>query len=109
MVRDRVIVENGVATNAETALYPRLTTSSGANNYRTSDFWMYSTTQFNLAKVQLTYDFPKSMMGSVVKGLQVYVSGNSLLRIAKNREILDLNVGSAPQARFYNLGAKISF
>lgn len=108
-VRDRVIVENGVATNAATALYPRLTTDSGANNFTTSDFWMYSTSQFNLAKVQLTYDFPKTMMGKIVKGLQVYVSGNSLLTVAKNREILEMNVGSAPQARFYNLGAKISF
>lgn len=104
-----VVRDRWTPATAETALYPRLTTGSGANNYTTSDFWMYSTTRFDLAKVQLTYDFPKSMMGSVVKGLQIYASGNSLLTLAKNREILELNVGSAPQARFYNLGAKITF
>ena len=75
-----------------------------------SDFWLYSTSRFDLAKVQLTYDFPKTMFnGSFVKGLSVYVSGNSLLTLAKEREILEMNVGSAPQSRFYNLGVKVSF
>ncbi len=95
---------------AATATYPRLTTESGTNNYQSSDFWMYSTSQFNLAKVQLTYDLPKSILGDCfIKGISAYVSGNSLLTIAKEREILEMNVGSAPQARFYNLGVKLSF
>lgn len=95
---------------ASTATYPRLTTGSGANNFTTSDFWTYSTSRFDLAKVQLTYDFPKSLFeGSFVKGLSVYASGNSLLTIAKEREILEMNVGSAPQARFYNLGVQVAF
>lgn len=95
---------------AETATYPRLTTQSGANNEQTSDFWLYSTSRFDLAKVQLTYDFPKSIIGNgVVKGLSIYASGNSLLTIAKERELLEMSVGSAPQSRFYNIGAKISF
>ena len=95
---------------AATATYPRLTTQSGANNNTTSDFWMYSTTRFDLAKVQLTYDFPKTVLGNgIVKGLSLYVSGNSLLTLAKERELLEMNVGSAPAARFYNIGAKVSF
>ena len=96
---------------AATASYPRLTTESGANNFTTSDFWLYSTSRFDLAKVQLTYDFPKSMFQKVgfVKGLSAYVSGNSLLTIAKERELLEMNVGSAPQSRFYNLGLQVAF
>ncbi len=95
---------------AATATYPRLTTQSGANNNTTSDFWMYSTSRFDLAKVQLTYDFPKTIIGNgIVKGLSLYVSGNSLLTIAKERELMEMSVGSAPQARFYNLGAKVTF
>jgi hypothetical protein len=95
---------------ATTATYPRLTTESGSNNRQTSDFWMYSTSRFDLAKVQLTYDFPKTFFGnSFVKGLSLYVSGNSLLTLAKERELLEMNVGSAPQSRFYNIGAKVSF
>ncbi|MDY4628647.1 MAG: SusC/RagA family TonB-linked outer membrane protein [Prevotella sp.] len=104
-VRDRWTPET-----ASTAAYPRLTTGKGDNNYVTSDFWMYSTSRFDLAKVQLSYDFDKKIFGnSFVKGLQLYVSGNSLLTIAKEREILEMSVGSAPQTRFYNLGLKVAF
>lgn len=104
-VRDRWTPET-----ANTAAYPRLTTGNGANNYVTSDFWMYSTSRFDLNKVQLSYDFDKKLFGnSFVKGVQVYVSGNSLLTIAKEREILEMSVGSAPQTRFYNLGLKVAF
>lgn len=95
---------------AATASYPRLTTKAGTNNYQTSDFWMYSTDRFDLDKVQLTYDFPKSIIGNgIVKHLSVYVNGNSLLTIAKERELLEMNVGSAPQSRYYSIGAQISF
>ena len=104
-VRDRWTPET-----ANTAAYPRLTTGNGANNYVTSDFWMYSTSRFDLNKVQLSYDFDKKLFGnSFVKGVQVYVSGNSLLTIAKEREILEMSVGSAPQTRFYNLGFKVAY
>ena len=105
-VRDRWTPET-----AETAKYPRLTTNSGKNNYQTSDFWIYSTSRFDLAKVQLTYDFPNNMFGSksIVKGASIYVSGNSLLTFAKEREILEMSIGSAPQTRFYNLGVQVAF
>ncbi|MBQ4386282.1 MAG: SusC/RagA family TonB-linked outer membrane protein [Prevotella sp.] len=96
---------------AATATYPRLTSQSGANNFTTSDFWLYSTSRFDLAKVQLTYDLPKSLFDNIkfIKGASVYASGNSLLTIAKERELMEMNVGSAPQARFYNLGVQVAF
>lgn len=97
-------------TNLETAAYPRLTTGGGQNNFTTSDFWMYSTSRFDLAKIQLSYDFTKQILGNgIVKGLQVYGSVNNLLTVAKESEIMKLSVGSAPQARFYNIGAKVTF
>ena len=98
------------AETASTATYPRLTTLSGANNFTNSDFWLYSTDRISLAKVQLTYDFPRHLFnGSFVSGLSLYANGNNLLMIAKNRKIMEMNVGSAPQSRFYNLGVKVSF
>ena len=111
VVRDRAIVKDGVITNLNDAKYPALTTGSGSNNFQTSDFWLYSTDQFNLAKVQLTYDFAERLFENckAVKGVSVYVSGSDLLKIARNREILEMNVGSAPQSRFYNLGVKVQF
>ena len=75
-----------------------------------SDFWLYSTSRFDLNRVQLTYDFPSSMLkGKIVKGLQVYAYGTSLLTLAKERKYMEMNVGSAPQCRSYNLGVKVDF
>jgi len=94
---------------AETATHPRLTSLSSANNAEASTFWIYSTDRFNLRKVQLTYDFPKSLFaGKWVKALSIYVNGNDLLTISKNRKLMETSVGYAPQTRFYNLGAKVT-
>ena len=95
---------------ADSATYPRLTTQSGANNFVQSDFWMYSTDRFNLSKVQLTYDLPAHLFnGKIVKGISVYLSGDDLAMISKNRKIMELNIGSQAQCRFYNIGAKVNF
>ena len=94
---------------AATATHPRLTTLSSANNAAASTFWMYSTDRFNIRKVQLTYDFPKAMFdGKIVKALSIYLNGNDLLTISKNRKIMETSVGYAPQTRFYNLGVKVT-
>ena len=90
------------------ATHPRLTQANSPANGAASTYWMYSTDRFNLRKVQLTYDFPKEMMGKVVKALSVYVNGNDLLTISKNRKIMETSVGYAPQTRFYNLGVKVT-
>ncbi len=94
---------------AETATHPRLTTLSSNNNAAASTFWIYSTDRFNLRKVQLTYDFPKEMFeGKWVKELSVYLNGNDLLTISKNRKLMETSVGYAPQTRFYNLGVRVT-
>ena len=95
---------------AATATYPRLTTGSGTNNYRNSSFWIYSTNRFDLAKVQLTYDFAlKNIEDNLFKGLSIYASGSNLFTIAPEKDIMLMNVGSAPATRFVNLGIVASF
>jgi TonB-linked SusC/RagA family outer membrane protein len=94
---------------AATASYPRLTTTDNTNNTQTSSFWKYSTNRFDLTKVQVTYDMPQEWFeGKFVKGLSVYLSGESLLTISGERELLETTIGAAPQARFYNLGVKVN-
>ena len=106
IVRDR-----WTPATAETATYPRLTVSEGANNFVSSDFWMYSTNRFDLAKVQLTYEMPQSVLrnNKVVKGFSAYISGSNLLTISPERKHMEMSVGEAPQTRFYNLGFKLTF
>ena len=94
---------------ADVATHPRLSTTSSSNNAAASTFWRYSTDRFNIRKVQLTYDFPEEMFsGKWVKALSVYLSGNDLLTISKERKLMETSIGSAPQTRFYNLGVKVT-
>lgn len=92
------------------ATYPRLTTTSGDNNFRYSDFWMFKSDRFNLRQVQLTYDLPETVLsGTFIKGVSMYLGGYNLLTISKERKHLEMNVGSAPQTRFFNFGVKGTF
>lgn len=93
---------------AATATLPRLTATSGAANRVASDYWIYSTDAFRLAKLQLTYDLPSSLMKKCfLSGAQVYVSGSNLFTIGPNRKVLDLNIGSEPAYRFFNVGLTV--
>ena len=105
IVRDR-----WTEATKNSATYPRLTTRNGDNNFRNSDFWIYDTDRFNLSMVQLTYDVPEHVFGGVfLEGLSVYVGGYNLLTLSKERKHMEMNVGSSPQTRFYNLGLKVAF
>jgi TonB-linked SusC/RagA family outer membrane protein len=105
-----VVRDSWTEETRNTATYPRLTTLSGGNNFRTSDFWIYSTNRFNLSHVQLTYSFPMKIQGrSPIEHVNVYVSGSNLLTISENKEILELNVGTSPQTRIYTVGIKAVF
>jgi len=105
LVRDR-----WTPATKNTATFPRLTTLNGDNNFRASDFWLYSTDRFDLSKVQISYSFSDNILKSkVIKELGLYVAGFNLLTVAKEREILEMNFGGAPQTRLYNLGVKAMF
>ena len=105
-----VVLGRWTPATATTATYPRLTTEGGELNFVTSDFWTYKTDAFYINKIQLTYDFADHLFkNKCIKGLSVYVSGNSLLTIAKEHKYMETNVGSSPQCRYYNLGVKVNF
>lgn len=94
----------------ETATYPRLTSLNSDNNFRSSDFWIYSTNRIDLSKVQLTYDFPKkTLQKTFFSELSVYALGANLLTISGNRDVMELNIGNSPQNRYYNVGVKALF
>jgi TonB-linked SusC/RagA family outer membrane protein len=106
-----VVLGRWTPETANTATYPRLSTNSVTNNFRNSTFWMYKNNRFNLNRVQFTYDFKKSNFknASFVNGLSIYVNGDNLLVISKERELMETSIGSSPQNRFYNLGIKATF
>jgi TonB-linked SusC/RagA family outer membrane protein len=105
VVRDRWTPET-----AGSAKYPRLTTFNSDNNFRSSDFWLYKANRIDLAKVQISYDM-SDLIGNkkIVKEMGVYVSGFNLLTLSAERKLMEMNIGSAPQTRLYNLGVKAMF
>lgn len=105
VVRDRWTEET-----KNTATFPRLTTLSGDNNFRNSDFWLYSTDRFDLSKVQISYTFSDELLKSkLIKELGIYVAGFNLLTVSKEKELMEMNFGGSPQTRLYNLGIKALF
>ena len=104
-----VILGRWTEATKETATYPRLSTSNGDNNYRNSTFWTYKNNVFRLSNVQLTYDFPEhTFKGTFIHGLSVYCGGSNLLTLSKEREYMDMSLGS-PQYRNLYLGFKAAF
>jgi hypothetical protein len=93
-----------------TATYPRLTTGAGNNNYQNSTFWIFKNNRFNVNRVQLTYDLNEGIFkSSIIHGVSLYVLADNLLVVSGERKMMETNIGTAPQYRFFNLGVKASF
>lgn len=66
--------------NNANAEYPRLSSSSNANNYQTSTFWLRDRSYLKLRNVELYYHLPKSLLQKtgVVNAAKVYLRGVDL-------------------------------
>jgi len=105
VVRDRWTEET-----RNTATFPRLSSQQNNNNFRYADFWMYKNDRFNIRKVQITFDLPENILRKTfIREFSIYVMGANLFTISKNKEIMDLNIASAPQFRYFNLGIRTGF
>jgi TonB-linked SusC/RagA family outer membrane protein len=105
-----VTMDRWTEATKENATYPRLSSIQNPNNFRQSDFWIYSTDRFDIRKVQISYDIiDNNSNNSIIKNLGVYVYGANLLTIAENKDIMLLNVGFAPQYRYFNIGLRANF
>lgn len=105
-----VVLDRWTPATAQTATYPRLSTAYSSNNYQTSSFWLKDVSSISLSRVQLTYFLPGSLAGKLhTKNTSVYIRASDLARFAKNRKMLDLNVGSEPQYRLFAAGVKMMF
>ena len=105
-----VVRDRWTEQTKNTATFPRLTTQNSDNNFRNSDFWLFSANQFNLQKVQISYSLPSKILnGKLLKELGLYVAGFNLLTVAKEQELMEMNIGRAPQTRLYNFGIKGAF
>jgi hypothetical protein len=105
-----VVLGRWTEATKNTATYPRLSSISNSNNFRNSTFWMYSTNSFNIDRVQLTYELPGKFNKKLrVKESSIYIDGTDVLRISKNKDILNLNVGGQPFYSSFSMGLKVMF
>lgn len=95
---------------ANTATFPRLSSQTNQNNFRTSTFWMYDTSFFRINRAQVTYEFDDNLCDKLgIEDFSLNLQGTNLFEIAENRDIRQLNIGGTPQSRSYTLGVRVSF
>ncbi len=105
-----VVLNRWTPETAETAVYPRLSSKSNNNNFRTSTFWIEDNSLASLERVQLTYDLPKSVAKMLqTSNFSLYLRGGNLINFAKNKDKMELNIGSEPQYRNFSIGLKALF
>lgn len=105
-----VVLNRWTPSTANTATFPRLSSGANQNNFRTSTFWMYDNSFFRISRAQLTYEFDDNLTSKLgMQDLSFNFSGTNLFEIAKNRDIRQLRIGSAPLSRTFTFGLRASF
>jgi len=98
--------------NDANALFPRLSSSSNANNYQTSTFWLRDRSFLKLRSVEVYYNLPQTLMQKThfMKGAKLYVRGNDLF-CADHLTGQDAEVygQTTPASRSIILGAQLTF
>lgn len=93
--------------------YPRLTTTSGANNFMNSSFWIQDGSFFRLKNVELSYtfDFAKKNIG--LKNLKLFARGANLFVISEEKnldpEMMGAGVDNYPVLRTFTGGLTMTF
>ncbi len=98
-----------------TATYPRLTTQSNDNNYRTSSFWIKSRNYLKVRNIELGYNFSdnKKIHIEGVDNLRVYVNVVNPFtwsKLLKDYDIDPENIyGGYPSVKSINAGITLTF
>ncbi|MGM9477778.1 SusC/RagA family TonB-linked outer membrane protein [Pedobacter sp. GSP4] len=94
------------------AFYPRLSNTSGSNNYALSDHYLISGSYFRLKNITLGYSLKEEWTKKIgIKGLRIYISGNDLFSASKFPKYLDPEGGdyAYPIVSTVLAGARINF
>lgn len=105
-----VVLGRWTPETANTATFPRLSSQTNQNNFRTSTFWLYDNSFFRINRAQLTYEFTDNLCDKLgVEDFSLNFQGTNILEISKNKDIRQLNIGGSPQVKAYTLGVRIAF
>lgn len=81
--------ENNVAD----APFPRITTTGDApQNYKTSDFWLFSGNYFRIRAITVGYTFPKEMLSNIkMSQLRLFASSNNPFTFMADKRLGDFD------------------
>jgi len=102
-----VVLNAWTPQNASTADYPRLSTIESSNNFRNSSYWLYQLDWFKIHTLQLNYQLNKKTGN--LKEANFYIRGNNLATFSKEKDKMELNIGSMPQTRQFTIGFTANF
>jgi len=95
------------------AFWPRLSTTSNANNEQNSTWWLRDGSFLRLKSFEVGYSLKQSALKKLsLNNLRLYVSGNNLLYFSKFKlwdpEMGDNGLGY-PTQRIFNIGLNVTF
>ncbi len=97
--------------NNPTGTYPRLTTTTGENNFTNSSFWLINTDFFRLKNVEISYTFNNKAFDAVAKQIKIFARGANLALLSKVKdldpELLNAGVNNYPVSM--NLTGGVTF
>ena len=100
------------ANNDAGAEFPRLSSSSNANNYQTSTYWLRDRSYLKLRNLEVYYNFAPSLLAKtkIVNAAKLYVRGVDLLTFDHLDEVDAASYGAtSPLTRSVVLGLSVTF
>ncbi|MDR1810510.1 MAG: SusC/RagA family TonB-linked outer membrane protein [Prevotella sp.] len=98
--------------NNPTGTYPALTTTSGANSYRSSDFWLGNASFFRLKNIELSYNFDMQNV-KWISSLRLFARGTNVFVLSSitdlDPEVLNAGITNNPLTSFYTGGVSFTF
>lgn len=106
------VYDNRWTPSNTSAEFPRLSSSSNANNYQTSSFWMRDRSFFKLRNVEVYYNFPKELLSKTgfLNAAKLYVRGVDLFTCDHIKTVDAESYGAtSPLNRSLVVGASLTF
>ncbi len=100
------------SNNNANAMFPRLSSSTNANNYQTSTFWLRDRSYLKLRNVEVYYNFDKSLLSKtkIIDAAKVYVRGVNLFTFDHLDEVDAASYGAtSPLTRSVVVGLSLTF
>ncbi|MCD7970291.1 MAG: SusC/RagA family TonB-linked outer membrane protein [Alistipes sp.] len=74
-------------TNNPSGNYPRLTTTDGTNNFRTSSFWYRKTDFLRLKNIEVSYTFTVAKSSSALRKITVFGRGTNVFVLSPFKDL----------------------